>query len=113
MHEILNRTFVKVCAAKDIPADSGKSFQVGSYRLAVYKSEGKYYASADTCSHEEESLAEGWLEGDRIECPRHGARFCLRTGAALTLPATEPIEVFDVEIREDDLFVRLPTPCTK
>jgi 3-phenylpropionate/trans-cinnamate dioxygenase ferredoxin subunit len=99
---------IRICSISEIPKDGGKSFMIGNYRLAVFNSAGKYYASSDTCSHEEESLAEGWLEEDKVECPRHGAQFCLRTGEALTLPATKPIEVFEVEISGDDLFVRLP-----
>lgn len=81
---------------------------IGSYPLAVYNVQGEFYASADTCSHANQSLAEGWLDGATVECPRHGAQFCLKTGAAKTLPATEPIEVFATEVKDGDVYVKLP-----
>ncbi|RQV98934.1 bifunctional 3-phenylpropionate/cinnamic acid dioxygenase ferredoxin subunit [bacterium] len=99
---------IRVCSVSDVSPGSGKAFLIGSYKLAVYNVQGEFYASADTCSHAEESLAEGWLEGTNIECPRHGAQFCLKTGEAKTLPATEPIEVFETEVRDGDLYVKLP-----
>jgi 3-phenylpropionate/trans-cinnamate dioxygenase ferredoxin component len=104
---------VRMCAAKEIPKGGGKSFKIGTYELAVFNTEGQYFASANICSHAHEPLSEGWLEGTRIECPRHGAQFCLKTGEAKTLPATQPIEVFPIEIRGEDLYVTLPTRYTQ
>ena len=77
--------------------------------LAIFHSEGKFYATMDICSHEHEHLSEGWLEDSHIECPRHGAMFDLKTGAALSLPATEPIETIPLELRDGDIFVGIPT----
>lgn len=57
-----------------------------------------------SCSHAEEPLVEGWLEGSVLECPRHGAQFDLRSGEPLSLPATDPIPVFAVEIRDGEIF---------
>jgi 3-phenylpropionate/trans-cinnamate dioxygenase ferredoxin subunit len=99
---------VRVCSVKEIELGSGKSFTMGELQIAVYNSGGKYYASQLHCSHAEEELHEGWLEGDTIECPRHGAQFCLRTGEALSLPATDPIEVFEVKTDGGELYVLLP-----
>jgi 3-phenylpropionate/trans-cinnamate dioxygenase ferredoxin subunit len=106
-------TAVRVCALEEIHKDSGKAFKVGMYELAVFNAQGQYFATADSCSHAHEPLSEGWLEGTLIECPRHGAQFCLKTGEAKTLPATEPIEVFPIEIRGEDLYVMLPTRYTQ
>jgi len=85
--EQVETTAVRVCAVDEVPKDGGKAFLVGGFKLAVYNVKGEYFASADTCTHADESLAEGWLEGTDIECPRHGAQFCLKTGEAKTLPA--------------------------
>jgi 3-phenylpropionate/trans-cinnamate dioxygenase ferredoxin component len=104
---------VRVCALKEIPKEGGKAFTIGTYELAVFNAQGQYFVSANTCSHAHEPLSEGWLEGTRIECPRHGAQFCLKTGEAKSLPATEPIEVFPVEIRGEDLYVMLPNRYIK
>lgn len=101
--------FVRVCSKRDIPASSGKAFKVGTLELAVFHSAGKYYATRNICTHEREHLHEGWLDGDALECPRHGAQFNLQTGAALSLPATQPLEVFRIVFDGDELLVGIPT----
>lgn len=101
--------FVRVCAKPDVAAGSGKAFRVGSLELAVFHSDGRFYAVSGICTHEREHLHEGWLEGDAIECPRHGAQFSLRTGDALSLPATKPLEVYRIVFDGDDLLVGIPT----
>ena len=67
--------------------------------------DGTYYALDDTCSHEDASLAEGWIEAGEVECPLHAAQFCLRTGEALCLPATKGVGVHRVEEREGQLYL--------
>lgn len=69
---------------------------------------GELCAIDDSCSHEEESLSEGWVEDDCIECPAHNSRFDLRTGAAVSLPATEPVASYPVVVDGDDVVVELP-----
>lgn len=73
--------------------------------IGVFNCDGEILAIEDRCSHDDGPLAEGELyEGDcTIECPRHGSRFDLRSGQPLTLPAYEPVDVFDVRI-EDGLI---------
>ncbi len=70
-----------------------------------------YYAVEDRCTHDGESLAGGEVETDSCEiiCPRHGARFCLKTGAALTPPAYEPVRTFSVRAENGRLLVELST----
>src|SRR5258708_883763 len=72
----------------------------GGRRVALCRADGKYYAIDDKCTHDNGPLGEGQLVGDQIECPRHGARFDIKTGKALCLPgvgrvATHPCEVRD------------------
>jgi len=105
--------FVRICRRDDIKDGHGKAFRVGSLDLAIFQSEGKFFASCDICSHEHEFLSEGWLEGTHIECPRHGAMFDLRTGAAISLPATEPIEVYPLEVRDGEIWVGVPEKYLK
>lgn len=104
----LETQLVKICSLSDLPRNSAKGFQVGSLELALYNTDGQVYATSDICSHEHEYLSDGWLEGDCIECPRHGARFSLKTGEALSMPATRPIETFAVELKDDDIYVSVP-----
>jgi 3-phenylpropionate/trans-cinnamate dioxygenase ferredoxin subunit len=80
---------------------------VGGREIAVANVHGRLYAIDNVCTHDGEELASGPLEGDEIICPRHGARFSLKTGAALTPPAYEPVKVYDVRV--DDGRVRVRT----
>lgn len=74
--------------------------------VALFHSDnGKFYALDDTCSHEEASLAEGWIEGEEVECPLHSARFCLKSGEALCMPATQPVSAYTVEVRGDEVYL--------
>jgi 3-phenylpropionate/trans-cinnamate dioxygenase ferredoxin subunit len=74
--------------------------------IAVFNVDGAYYAIQDVCTHDGEELTGGPIEGDQIICPRHGARFCVRTGAALTPPAYEPVHCFPVRIDRGMVQVR-------
>lgn len=75
----------------------------------VHTEDGEWFALDNTCSHALASLAEGWVEEDRIECPLHAAQFDLKTGQALCLPATEPVNAHAVELRGDEIWL---TPST-
>ena len=83
-------------------------FDVEERRIAVYRLEDGYYAIEDVCTHDGGPLAEGEIDGDQVICPRHGARFSIRTGAALTFPAITPVEQYPVRVEGDELFVGLP-----
>jgi nitrite reductase/ring-hydroxylating ferredoxin subunit len=99
--------FVRIAATGDIPADGMRAFEHEGRRIAVYHVGGAWYATDDICSHEYAHLSEGWLEGEdcTVECPLHGSRFDIRTGAALTLPAFQPIAVYAVRLEGEDVLV--------
>jgi 3-phenylpropionate/trans-cinnamate dioxygenase ferredoxin subunit len=82
------------------------SLPVGRRMVAVARSGGEFFAVEDVCTHDGAELTGGAVEGAEIVCPRHGARFCLRTGAALTPPAYEPIRVYATKIDDGHLWVR-------
>jgi 3-phenylpropionate/trans-cinnamate dioxygenase ferredoxin component len=92
------------------PADLGdgetRSLAVGRRMVAVARSGDEYFAIEDVCTHDGAELAGGEIEGAEIICPRHGARFCLRTGEALTPPAYEPVRVFPTRIDDGRLWIR-------
>ncbi len=79
---------------------------VDDVAVAVFNIEGEFLAVEDVCTHDGAELASGDLEGDAIVCPRHGAKFCLRTGEVLAPPAYEPVSVFPVRIHGDIVQVR-------
>lgn len=74
--------------------------------IAVFHAEdGEFYALDDTCTHETASLADGWIEGTEVECPVHAAKFCLKTGAALCMPATVDAKTHRVEVAGEELIL--------
>jgi 3-phenylpropionate/trans-cinnamate dioxygenase ferredoxin subunit len=75
-------------------------------RIAVFRIGDDYHAIEDVCTHDGGELAGGCLDGDVIVCPRHGARFSVRTGEALSAPAYEPTAVFPVRIEQGIVQVR-------
>jgi 3-phenylpropionate/trans-cinnamate dioxygenase ferredoxin component len=75
----------------------------------VRDSDGVVHAIGDTCTHGDISLSEGFVEDDTLECWAHGSKFSLTTGAALTLPAYEPVPIFTVTIVDGDIYID-PTP---
>ena len=80
---------------------------IEGHKIALYNVEGTIYATDDTCSHAEASLSEGCLRGDEIECPKHGARFNVKTGQALCLPAWAPIATFAVKVEDGEIKVAI------
>jgi 3-phenylpropionate/trans-cinnamate dioxygenase ferredoxin subunit len=91
------------------PANLGdgetRSLAVGRRMVAIARSGAEYFAIEDVCTHDGAELAGGEIEGAEIICPRHGARFCLRTGEALTPPAYEPVRVFATRIDDGRLWI--------
>jgi 3-phenylpropionate/trans-cinnamate dioxygenase ferredoxin subunit len=100
---------IRVCGLGDIPA--GEALRVERERtgttdaIAVFNDEGTYYALDDTCSHEEASLADGWIEDGQVECPLHSGRFCLKTGEVLSMPATKDARGHRVSIADGGVWV--------
>lgn len=91
---------VDVCAEGEIAEGGHRLVDIGGgIEVAVYFCDGGYYAIEDVCTHDYGPLAEGEVEGCQVICPRHGARFDIKTGKALTLPAYRPVESYPVEVR--------------
>ena len=99
--------FVPVCKVSDLP-DPGKAvFEVGDRLVALFHVSGAFWAIDDLCTHDGGPLAEGRLEDHTVVCPRHGAQFDIRTGQALTMPATRATAAHQVQVKEGTVFVRL------
>ncbi|HXD28905.1 MAG TPA: bifunctional 3-phenylpropionate/cinnamic acid dioxygenase ferredoxin subunit [Arthrobacter sp.] len=95
--------------AKVIDADETGT---GSDIAVFHSEEGGFYALDDECTHETASLADGWIEGDEVECPVHSARFCLKTGEALCLPATVNARTHKVEVRDGEVLLYPGVPAS-
>ena len=100
---------ITVCRVDDVAPGSAIRVDKDGHRLAVVRIGNDWYAIADRCSHAEASLAEGevWSDECEIECPKHGSAFSLKTGEALTLPATQPVPVYAVRVDGDNVMVRV------
>jgi 3-phenylpropionate/trans-cinnamate dioxygenase ferredoxin subunit len=96
---------IEVASIDTIPNNSVKAFVVNGEKIAIFNLNGKFYAIADTCSHEEASLSEGEIIGTQVECPRHGARFDITTGRNLTLPAVVPVKKYEIKVEGGKIFV--------
>jgi 3-phenylpropionate/trans-cinnamate dioxygenase ferredoxin subunit len=106
-------SFERACAATDVPDEGVVSVEIGGVEVAVVKSEGQYFAVRDECSHAQIQLSEGDVGNCEIECWLHGSRFDLRTGAALSLPAYDPVPVYPVRLDGADVLVDVKNPLNQ
>jgi 3-phenylpropionate/trans-cinnamate dioxygenase ferredoxin subunit len=97
---------IDVCAHGDIPDGGHRLVDIGGgIEVAVFHVDGAYYAIEDLCTHDDGPLAEGELDGCQVICPRHGARFDIRTGEALTMPAYRPVDTFSVHVTDGRIML--------
>ena len=91
---------IDVCPVEELPPGTMKLVRAGLLEVGVYNCGGEYFAIEDRCSHDDGPLAEGDFDPDEgvAICPRHGSKFDVRTGRALTLPAYLPVETFPVRV---------------
>lgn len=97
-----------VGSVDDFEAEQVKVVRVAGERLCVVRHQQTFFAFEDRCSHDDGPLGGGRLEGCQIECPRHGARFDIRTGRVMAPPALTPIETYSVDQEENRVFVTFP-----
>ena len=96
----------RVCSLSEPEQDAARRVVVDGVPVAVVlDSAGEVHAIGDTCTHGDISLAEGFVDGDSLECWAHGSAFSLTTGKPLNLPAYEPVPVFAVTIDGDDVLI--------
>jgi 3-phenylpropionate/trans-cinnamate dioxygenase ferredoxin component len=95
---------IQVCALAELPP--GESTRVVAHvPVAVFNADGELFAIDDTCTHQDASLSEGWLEDCFVECPLHAASFDLRTGKPTGPPAKRPVSTYDVVVRDGVVYV--------
>jgi 3-phenylpropionate/trans-cinnamate dioxygenase ferredoxin subunit len=101
---------VILCRTDELSSGEARRFDVAGHRIALVRTDDEFHALGDRCSHENYSLAEGevWTEEREIECPRHGSTFDLLTGRPCSLPATQPVPVYEVEVADGNVSVVLP-----
>lgn len=101
---------VALCRADSVADGEARAFDVGRLSVALVRIGDEFHAVDDVCSHADFSLAAGEIDPEEctVECWKHGAQFDLRTGEALTLPATRPVAVYEVRVADGDVTVVLP-----
>ena len=99
--------FVKVASISEIPDPGKQLVEVDDNLLVLFHINGKFYCIDDVCTHDGGPLGQGMLQDHTIACPRHGAKFDVRTGEALTMPATEDTLAHEVKVEGGHVFVKL------
>ena len=97
--------YFKAAKVSEVPPGMKKLVEVDFVPVLLFNIDGEFYAMEDVCTHDGGPLGEGLLDDEEIECPRHGARFNVKTGKALCMPAVEDIECFPVKIEDDEILV--------
>jgi len=99
-------SWLPVAKVAEIPDGDYAQIEVDGALVAVFNVGGRFYAIDDICTHDGGELAGGAMDGDVVICPRHGARFCLRTGAALSPPAYEPVRTYETRVQDDVVEIK-------
>ena len=99
--------FIKVAKAADIPDPGRLVLEVDDNLVLLLHVGGDFFCIDDVCTHDGDTLSEGELEDHAIACPRHGAKFDIRTGEALTMPATEDTRRHEVKVENGNVYIKL------
>ena len=100
-------SWAKAASITDVATGQVKAVTVAGKQLALCHAGDAFYAVDDLCTHDNGPLGEGELIGDMVECPRHGARFNVKTGDAVTLPAVVPVKTFPVKVTGEEILVQV------
>ena len=102
------REFIKACAENEIEEGTVITVEVNDRPLALAKFEGVIYAIDDICTHDGGDLGDGDVVKGQIQCPRHGARFDLKTGQVTRMPAIVGIKTYEVKLENGNVFIAMP-----
>jgi nitrite reductase/ring-hydroxylating ferredoxin subunit len=99
-------SWLRACAVADVAPGEAIPIRL-TPPIAVFNVDGEFFATDDTCTHEESSLADGYIDCDVVECAFHFARFSIRDGRALTLPATEALQTYETHVADGAVYVNV------
>jgi 3-phenylpropionate/trans-cinnamate dioxygenase ferredoxin component len=105
----MSKRWIKLGPESEIAEGEVRVFSAGEVDIAVARVHGALYAVEDLCTHDDGPLGEGILEGYEVECPRHGARFDVRTGAVCRMPAAVPVSTYPLKVENGHVLVELET----
>jgi 3-phenylpropionate/trans-cinnamate dioxygenase ferredoxin subunit len=98
---------IPVCRLADLERGDARRLDIDPPVSVFHTEDGQVFAVDDTCTHQDASLADGWLEGCEVECPLHASKFDLRTGSVDAPPATRPVRTHRVQVEDGMLYVEL------
>jgi len=95
------------CPVEDVPAGKMQLVEVDDRLVIIFNVDGRYHCIDDVCTHDGGPLSDGELEGCQITCPRHGAKFDITNGQAITMPATQATGSHEVKLDDGNLYVKI------
>jgi nitrite reductase/ring-hydroxylating ferredoxin subunit len=96
--------WLEVCRLDEIAPGCSRRF-VAAVPIALFNVDGEILATDDTCTHGQSSLCDGYVDGDVVECAWHMAKFSIRTGKALSLPAVKPLKTYPIRVADGLVFI--------
>ena len=102
----MSENWTKVADFSDVPEDGTLLVELAGEPVCLYNIGGKIFATHDTCTHGQASLADGFIEGEEIECPLHQGKFNVVTGKAVAAPCSEDIRIYPVMIESGAVLLR-------
>lgn len=103
-----NVDYLEIAPASELPNGERMFVEIGDLPIVIFNTGGQLFAIGDVCSHDDGPLGDGDIEDFNVICPRHGARFDVRTGKVTSMPAVEDIPAYPVQIRDGIIFLGVP-----
>ncbi len=103
-----NLNYFRITTTSELPDGERLFVEIGGQPIVIFALNGQYFATSDECSHDGGPIGDGKIEGFEIICPRHGARFDIRTGKATRFPAVEPIAQYPIRVVDNYIEVGFP-----
>ena len=100
--------FIEITSTSELPNGGRLFVEIADKPIVIFNIADQFFAIGDVCTHDNGPLGDGDLEGHDIVCPRHGAKFDIRTGKAVQMPAVEDIPAYPVQVRAGNIFVGIP-----
>lgn len=99
--------FIKVATTDEMAAGTIKQVEANGKSIALFNLDGSYYAIGNECTHRGGPLAEGFVDGETVTCPWHGAQFNVKTGAAESAPASKPVAKYNLRVQGSAIEVEI------
>ncbi len=103
----LTGEYVEIAKTDDVKNGELKVFEVNGESIILINLNGEFFAFKNQCSHMELELDEAEIDGEILTCPWHGAQFNIRTGDVVRLPASEPLEKYDVKVKDGKIYIKI------